>query len=45
VASEQAVFGSPEGSIIDIHPNMAQFTEGVVDWTQARLPDGTLWRP
>ena len=28
-----------------IHPNMAQFKDGVVDWTQARLPDGTLWRP
>ena len=28
-----------------IHPNMGQFKDGVVDWTQARLPDGTLWRP
>ena len=28
-----------------IHPNMAQFNNGVVDWTQARLPDGTPARP
>jgi mannonate dehydratase len=28
-----------------IHADMAQFTDGVVDWTQTRLPDGTLTRP
>ncbi len=26
-------------------PEMAQFSDGVVGWTQARLPDGTLARP
>jgi len=25
--------------------DMSQFTDGVVDWTQARLPDGGLARP
>ncbi len=28
-----------------IHGDMAQFSGGVVRWTQSRLPDGTLWRP
>jgi mannonate dehydratase len=28
-----------------IHPDMGQFKGGVIYWTQARLPDGTLWRP
>ncbi len=28
-----------------IRADMAQFTDGVVDWTQTRLPDGTLTRP
>jgi len=28
-----------------LHPQMAQFRDGVVDWTQSRLPDGTPARP
>jgi mannonate dehydratase len=28
-----------------LHPDMGQFSGGVVDWTQARLPDGTPVRP
>lgn len=28
-----------------LHADMAQFTGGVVDWTQSRLPDGTPARP
>ena len=28
-----------------LHSNMSQSTNGVIDWTQARLPDGTLNRP
>jgi mannonate dehydratase len=28
-----------------IHADMAQFSGGVVEWTQSRLPDGTPWRP
>jgi mannonate dehydratase len=28
-----------------LHPNMLQFRDGVVDWTQSRLPDGTPARP
>lgn len=28
-----------------LHPDMGQFKDGVIHWTQSRLPDGTLWRP
>ncbi len=28
-----------------LHPDMGQFTNGVIEWTQARLPDGTPARP
>ena len=28
-----------------LHDDMAQFDKGVVDWTQARKPDGSLARP
>ena len=28
-----------------LHSNMSQYNNGVIDWTQARLPDGTLNRP
>ncbi len=28
-----------------LHADMAQFRDGVVDWTQARRPDGSLNRP
>ena len=28
-----------------LHPQMEQFRDGVVDWTQSRLPDGTPARP
>ena len=28
-----------------LHADMVQFHDGAVDWTQSRLPDGSLWRP
>jgi mannonate dehydratase len=28
-----------------LHPDMGQFSKGVIHWTQSRRPDGTLGRP